>query len=171
MKPCPRCAEQVQPAARICRWCGYAFTEDETRAAERDATFSRVGKALPGVLLLVFIVWTCNGVDKEVAHDRAREVAAAQASIMDPKPCAAQLRKEQRSGLIRAWPRGDEIQVDEWRWVEMPADAKRATMMALRCHALGGRADDSEIGMFVRAYGWRSGRELASASRYGVTLE
>jgi hypothetical protein len=32
MKVCPDCAESVQPAARICRFCGYEFAP---RAADR----------------------------------------------------------------------------------------------------------------------------------------
>lgn len=31
MKICPDCAESVQPAARICRFCGYEFAPRSTR--------------------------------------------------------------------------------------------------------------------------------------------
>jgi ribosomal protein L40E len=30
MKVCPDCAESVQPAARVCRFCGYEFAPRPT---------------------------------------------------------------------------------------------------------------------------------------------
>jgi hypothetical protein len=171
VKTCPRRAEKVQPAAAVCRFCSYEFTAEETRSAKIEDGLNRAAKLLPGLLLAGFVLWTCSGVQKEMAADRQAEVADAQASVQDPKPCAKLLSKARRARLIRAWRRGDEIQVDEEAWAELPADAKRGVMLSLRCRALDGRADTGTLPMIVVAYGYRSGRELASATRYGVDLK
>ena len=43
-KACPACAEQVAEAARVCRFCGYAFDPDFARANPR---FVRLDGPLP----------------------------------------------------------------------------------------------------------------------------
>ncbi|BAE49267.1 hypothetical protein amb0463 [Paramagnetospirillum magneticum AMB-1] len=35
-KTCPRCAETIKAAARVCRFCQYEFSEEELRETEDD---------------------------------------------------------------------------------------------------------------------------------------
>jgi hypothetical protein len=37
-KKCPKCAEFVQPDAKVCRFCRYSFAEEEAAEWRRSAT-------------------------------------------------------------------------------------------------------------------------------------
>jgi ribosomal protein L40E len=62
-KICPRCAEAVQPAAQVCRYCGHEFQEmvaedavetspEESSASDKDNTVMGV----VGIFLVLFLL-------------------------------------------------------------------------------------------------------------------
>jgi hypothetical protein len=52
VRPCPFCAEQIQPGAILCRWCGMRIVPTRTPAAANGAKpWARTGLILGGILI------------------------------------------------------------------------------------------------------------------------
>jgi hypothetical protein len=64
MKRCPECAEQVQSAALVCRFCRHRFSEPDSLGALNDKMRRWTGNALYiGVVLLAAIfIYQCSAV-------------------------------------------------------------------------------------------------------------
>jgi hypothetical protein len=135
----------------------------------RPAAGRGVGKALPGLVAIVFLLWFCaDGVEK---HDAGSVLATAAASPQDPTPCNRLLHEAEEVGLVRYRPSANRIDVDDRLWAQLPAGSKRGILLALRCSVLDGRRDAEPLGAYTVAYGYGSGRRLAMATSVGVSFE
>lgn len=153
-KTCPRCAEEVQEAASVCKHCGYRLK-------------GRYAGAAAAGLLLVFAVSFCGspGSDKAKTSPAAvPKLAAAQIA-----ECSALLEKGKEAGLIKARPSANRINVEDALWRSMPADSKNGMLAALACDAFNATTLSTE--QHVVAYGHRSGRRLAMLTSVGVNHE
>jgi hypothetical protein len=170
MKRCLQCAEQIQSAARVCRYCSHQFSDSEVSRGQWDDRAGAFAKALPSVIGACLLLWFCSSVGTSMDEGRARRAAtAAAAPVADVKQCEAVLSQGEKARLIRERPSERRINVDERLWAELPASAKEGMLLALACTMTGGRpltGLDNAV-----AYGWRSGKRLVMATEVGVSFE
>ncbi len=98
--------------------------------------------------------------------------AIPEAPINDPKKCEKIIRVVERRGIVRSRPDIDRVDVDELRWLMLPAQEKSVVLQMLYCAAHRGRsiAQGERLDRAV-VYGWRSGKRLAMIGRAGITYD
>ena len=42
---CPNCSGKNNPSANFCRYCGYAFSEEERQASYNETVYGKIDKA------------------------------------------------------------------------------------------------------------------------------
>ncbi|MBB5684323.1 hypothetical protein [Sphingobium boeckii] len=93
------------------------------------------------------------------------------------KKCEAAIVEGKKIGLIRQTPSPQRVNVEDRAWALLPADAKKGLALTVGCIANGGlpfsHFDMMDLDSYKSAvvYGYRSGKRLAHAGPWGVTLE
>lgn len=155
MKNCPRCAEEVQDAAKACKHCGHEF----------GFQLPKVG-CFGTAILAVVILWAASQLSPSTSADPVATVTPySQERVAD---CGKIISQGKKAGLIRSQPDSNRINVDDRLWADFPADAKRGILLSLGCSAFGRPMQSSD---YVVAYGYRSGKRLAMATSVGVNFE
>ncbi|MCL6741167.1 zinc ribbon domain-containing protein [Sphingomonas sp. RB56-2] len=85
MRACPECAENIQSAAKVCRFCGHRFSAvevlDGERAQRSEDMQGTLTKAIPVVLILLF-VWFCSQQQPTATSTKPEKIVAAKEPIM-----------------------------------------------------------------------------------------
>lgn len=159
MKKCPKCAELVQPDAKVCKHCGFQFPDNAS-------LFRNIAVAAGAI----FFVWYCSTLDPTTdPGDVDRPVSLVDASTR--AGCAKAIEDGTKQGIVRKRPSADRVDVEDATWRLMAADDKRALLALVACDAFGKRAGDLDLSEHVVAYGYRSGKRLAIMTSVGVQFE
>ncbi len=98
--------------------------------------------------------------------------AADPRPALDPAQCQSLIERAAKDGIVRAMPDGNRIDVEDRLWAMLPARDKKALASAVACRAFDGRAlDQLNAGQYAVVYGYRSGKRVAMAASFGVTVE
>lgn len=66
-KTCPRCAEKVKTAAKVCKHCGHEFSAQEIKKAKDSEAVAGFGCGLLLIVGAIFALSTCGESDEEEA--------------------------------------------------------------------------------------------------------
>jgi hypothetical protein len=161
MKSCKGCAELIQDAATICRFCGTEQRSPRKSLGCGSATLI----ILAAIFAFVYFL-------PETPDQKAEKSARASAPVNDPVKCERVLSIALKNGTIRQRPEANRVNVDELRWTLMPASEKSVLMQMLLCSAFNGRSMAQVEPMdYVVVYGWRSGKRLALLGSAGLKFE
>lgn len=158
MVKCPKCAELIQPEAKICRFCGAKFNNN-------------VG-FMPWwawIVCAVFLLYIIGSGDS--ATTDADETPVALLDAKTRAECGALIAKAMQSDVITSRPAPHRIEIRDATWALIDADTKRNTMYAVACELYGKKFSDLKFSENVVVYGATSGKRLAQLTSMGVSFE
>jgi Uncharacterised protein family UPF0547 len=174
-KVCPRCAETVKSAAQVCRFCGYSFAgaarqQPGDRPAQQGIS---KGKAAIALGALLGVAWCAAEPDSPSTADTstgAAESTSAQTLSADVvAKCRDLLALSEGSGVIRARPAPNRINVEDSTWAALDAETKDRMMQAVACDLW--QTSMPPEAEHVVAYGHRSGERLQMLTSVGMARE
>lgn len=112
--------------------------------------------------------WVSEPADQQ-AQDGVAQDAPAKLGPEQVARCRAALTAGTKSGVIRARPSPNRINVEDRLWAEMDAHTKELILQAVACDAWGMAAPPQ--GQFVVSYGYRSGKRIEMLSELGIDRE
>lgn len=89
MKTCPRCAEKIQDAAKLCRHCGYEYSDEELSNLDRKNRGAVFVKVAAIVVVALVIISQCSESDTTPSSGNISTSNAYQS----PQPTAPVVRQ------------------------------------------------------------------------------
>lgn len=120
--------------------------------------------AAAGLAVLFGVAAFTGGLDAPPASPAGAELAAGEVA-----KCRAFLATAGETGVIRARPSPERIDVDEALWAQMRAREKDLLLQALACDLWARPMPPG--GAHVVAYGWQGGNRLQMLTALGLARE
>jgi hypothetical protein len=158
MKNCWKCAEQIQDAALVCRFCN-APQDQHARFAAADGAFTPIkstqknslgcGGFMILAVLAFFLIGKCAGDTETATNDTAYTpppYTSPDEAAKKLKECASVVAKQKRIGLIRSVKVDPNVMdrvfatvvVNERLWNRASYEVKMSAMMAPLCEYMRG---------------------------------
>jgi len=161
MKQCPKCAEQIQPDAKVCRYCGAKFSSSSSGCAA----------IIIGIIGLAALSQCGDSDTSKTSNATPTENALPAFTEKELTLCTDTIDNLKKLGTIRATSNPNVFEVDENVWAMTEASHKKLILIGLACAVHRKQFDALTTDEYIWINGIYSGKRIARISSYGPRLD